>query len=46
MNFNLKTEYTNKLRELIFNLGDDSNPDLRNRLFSSILNIIIPCNSR
>lgn len=32
--YNLKSDYTTKLRDLLFNLGDPHNPDLRRRLFS------------
>ena len=37
---NLKGDYSAKLRDLLFNLGDPNNPDLRLRLFSGIKTIL------
>lgn len=36
VNLNLKESYNAKLRNILFNLSDPKNPDLRNRIFSGL----------
>ena len=46
MRYNLKSDYSTKLRDLLFNLSDPHNPDLRQRLFSgmeSVLSLMERC---
>lgn len=37
LNFSLKGDYNSKLRDLLFNLNDPHNPDLRQRLFDDVI---------
>lgn len=37
LNFSLKGDYNSKLRDLLFNLNDPHNPDLRRRLFDDVI---------